>query len=205
MKNLITKVTTNREDLYEALQVYRNTPLEQGRSPAELLFNRKIRSNLPVVKTLLKPQKPSSEVKEKKKSLKQRQKRNYDKTTATLQPLNQGDTVRLQNMEKPSTNKPRWSQKGVVVKVLPNRSYQVRTETGEVLRRNRRHLLLTTKPEDPDPDEWYDAEEQPAADQPAAAAPPEPDGNHQREQGNQQPPAVRRSSRVSKPNSQVLQ
>ena len=116
-----------------------------------------------------------------------------------LQPLKQGDTVRLQNMEKPSINKPRWSQKGVVVKVLPNRSYQVRTETGEVLRRNRRHLLATTEPEVPD--EWYDAEEHPAADQPAAAAPPEPDGNHQREHGNQQPPAVRRSSRVSKPNS----
>ena len=69
MKNLITKVTTNHEDLYEALQVSRNTPLEKDRSSAELLFNRKIRSNLPVVKTLLKHQKHSSEVKEKKKTL----------------------------------------------------------------------------------------------------------------------------------------
>ena len=63
MKNMITKGTTSPKDLYEALKVYQNTPLEQGRSPSELLFNRKISSNLHVVKTLLKPQKPSSVVK----------------------------------------------------------------------------------------------------------------------------------------------
>ena len=45
MKNMITKVTTNQKDICGALQVYRNTPLEHGRSSAELLFNRKIGSN----------------------------------------------------------------------------------------------------------------------------------------------------------------
>ncbi len=190
MKNMIFKVTSDHEDIYEALQVYRNTPLEPGKSPAELLFGRNIRSNLPVVKSQLKPQSPSSVVTQKKQEIKQRQKRHYNKHTANLKPLKTGDFVRLQNMDKPSINKPRWSQKGVITKVLPNRSYNVRTETGEVLRRNRRHLLASSETEEPD--EWYDATEEPPANQELPAA------------DQHQPSEVRRSSRESRPNTRYF-
>jgi hypothetical protein len=186
MKSMISKVAASGEDLYQALQLYRSTPLEHGKSPAELLFNRRIRANLPVAKVLLENQNISSKVTDKKNKLKDRQKRNYDKTAAPLKPLKNGAAVRIQNMEKPTINKPRWSLKAVVVEVLPNRSYMVKTENGEVLRRNRRHLLETTESEQPEV--WFDAEE-PPVDQQA----PEPDGNNQ-------PPDLRRSSRVRKPN-----
>ncbi len=170
-------------------------------------LNRRIRSNLPVTKAKLENQEISSDVQNKKKELKERQKSNYDKSTAPLSKLKKGATVRLQNMEKSTTNKSPWPLKGVVIKVLPNRSYLVRTENGDVLRRNRRHLLETTEPGQQD--EWYDAEEDlpalPAADQedlpalPAAdqqgPAPPEPELAARND-----PPPLRRSNRVPKPN-----
>jgi len=201
MKNMIKKVASSGEDVYQALQVYRSTPLEHGKSPAELLFNRRIRSNLPVTKKLLENQVPSSNVENKKKELKKRQKQNYDKNVAPLPKLKVGATVRLQNMEKPSSKKPQWPLKGVVTKVLQNRSYLVKTENGDVLRRNRRHLLETAEPVQQD--EWYDAEEElPATDEPALPDQPEQLAARNDQPAADQPAAqpVRRSSRVSKPN-----
>ncbi len=199
MKNIIMKVESTGDDLNQALhQVYRSAPLEHGKSPAELLFNRGIRSNLPVTKAKLENQEISSDVQKKKKELKEIQKSNYDKSTAPLYKLKKGATIRIQNMEKSTSNKSPWLLKGVVIKVLPNRSYLVRTEIGDVLRRNRRHLLETTEPVQQD--EWYDAEEDlsalPAADQKKKGpAPAEPELAARNE-----PPPLRRSNRVPKPN-----
>ena len=197
MKDMIKKVASSGEDIYQALQVYRSTPLEHGKSPAELLFNRRIRSNLPVTKELLKNQVHSSNVDKKKKELKKRQKQNYDKNVAPLPKLKVGATVRLQNMDKPKSNKPQWPLKGVVTKVLQNRSYLVKTENGDVLRRNRRHLLETAEPVQQD--EWFDAEEElPATDEPAQ--PELAARNDQPAELGAAAPPLRRSRRVAKPN-----
>jgi transposase InsO family protein len=122
MKNMIRKVKDSGEDIFQALQIYRSSPLEHGRSPAELMFNRRIRSNLPMTEILLKTLPDiSSSFKKKQKELKQRQLDNYNKTTSVLPPLKTGDSVRVQTMDKPTT-KPLWSQKGLILEVLPNRS-----------------------------------------------------------------------------------
>ena len=140
---MIRKVSDSGEDLYLALQVYRSTPLEHGVSPAELLFNRKIKSNLPIKPILLNPKLVGKEPLKKKIKLKQRQKKNFDQTSTPMEPLQVGDTVRVQKMDKLTSNRPLWSKAGVINKVLPNRSYMVKTETGEIIRRNRKHLLKT--------------------------------------------------------------
>ena len=192
MKSMIRKVTASGEDIYQALQVYRSTPLEHNKSPAELLFNRRIRANLPVAKVLLQTVTDNSSLKKKQSELKNRQKVNYDKNTTVLPPLNVGDSIRIQNMEKPTTKKPLWSQKGVILEALPNRSYRVKTTTGEIYRRNRRHLKKTAESTHPEEME----EEEPVSNQQ-----PSQDPVKSTDTNKSPPPASpRRSSRISRPN-----
>ena len=48
-KRLLSKSLEQREDLYLALMAYRDTPLDNGKSTAQLLFNRKLNTRLPSV------------------------------------------------------------------------------------------------------------------------------------------------------------
>lgn len=48
MKALIKKALHSNSDPYLTLLNYRDAPLKHGKSPAELLFNRKLRTRLPV-------------------------------------------------------------------------------------------------------------------------------------------------------------
>ena len=68
VKQLLKKNT----DPYLALLSYRDTPLENGYSPAELLMGRKLRTNLPIEPSQLKPKLLDQEkVKEKEKKIKE--------------------------------------------------------------------------------------------------------------------------------------
>ena len=59
----------------------------------------------------------------------------YNASAQNLPVLHPGDNVRLRDGRN-------WSREGTVVVPDQNpRSYHVRTETGNVLRRNRRHLI----------------------------------------------------------------
>jgi transposase InsO family protein len=88
MKSLLKK----SKDPYIALMAYRDTPLENGYSPAELLFGRKIQTTLPVVSQHLVPTLPYLvAVRERDERIKKRQKKNYDfrhkvKTLQQLEP-----------------------------------------------------------------------------------------------------------------------
>lgn len=48
MKLLLNKASDSNSDLYLTLLNYRDTPLKHGKSPAELLFKRKLKTRLPV-------------------------------------------------------------------------------------------------------------------------------------------------------------
>ena len=138
-KSLLTKA----EDPYLALLAYRATPLEQGLSPAELLFGRKLRTKLPTVPSQFSPDEGKEKAKRKEfrkkdKLEKQRQKRDFDRVhharpASALQP------------GKPVWVKPAQSP-GTVIQTLQNRDYKVQTPH-EQLRRNRRLLM----PRDPNP------------------------------------------------------
>ncbi|XP_063952169.1 uncharacterized protein K02A2.6-like [Lytechinus pictus] len=75
-------------------------------------------------------------VRGRKDEQKVKQKERFDKHARDLPKLKPGDNVILQDMK---TNT--WSQRGIIKSVNNhNRSYQIETATGEIRRRNRRHI-----------------------------------------------------------------
>ncbi|KAE8276916.1 Retrovirus-related Pol polyprotein [Larimichthys crocea] len=132
IKQILKKTTDSKSDPYLALLSYRAAPLECGLSPAELLMNRKLRTTLPCYTAI----KPNTGTQKKFKDMKWKQKQRYDKSTKPLSPLAKDDVVRIQDQDA-------WNRKATVLQEVRPRSYEVLTEEGNVLRRNRRSLLKT--------------------------------------------------------------
>ncbi|KAL0150957.1 hypothetical protein M9458_053744 [Cirrhinus mrigala] len=125
--------STTEEDIEIHVNLVRS-PLECGMAPAEILMNRKLRTTLP---SCAKRQ-GNVKMKQKLKQLKERQKFYYDRTTKHLQPLVRNDVVRIKDDEN-------WSKKATVMQEVAPRSYTVKTNDGQIFRRNRRDLLRTEK------------------------------------------------------------
>ena len=135
VKRLLKKAAETNSDPHLALLTYRSSPLGCGASPSELLMNRKLRNTLPHMPR----QEKHRGLTQKRMQLKWEQKKNHDKTARNLKPLTEHDVVRI---EEPHG----WNRKAVVLKEVSPRSYTVRTEDGQVFRRNRRSLLKTQEP-----------------------------------------------------------
>ncbi|XP_030838389.1 uncharacterized protein LOC115922824 [Strongylocentrotus purpuratus] len=111
-------------------------------------------------------------VRGRKEDHKVKQKERFDKHARDLSKLKPGDHVIHQHMK---TNT--WSKRGIVRSVQDrNRSYQIETETGEIRRRNRRHLRLVPRQQqaesiplptqdDCELDDTAEATEQPASEE----------------------------------------
>uniref|UniRef100_A0A3B4WVJ3 Integrase catalytic domain-containing protein n=1 Tax=Seriola lalandi dorsalis TaxID=1841481 RepID=A0A3B4WVJ3_SERLL len=129
------QASDSKTDPYLALLSYRPASLECGASPAELLMHRKLRTTLPHI---LKDNddKNNNKLTDKRMTLKHRQKMNYDKTARCLEPLQEKDVVRIEGPDF-------WARKATVLSEVGPRSFVVKTENGQVLRRNRRSLLKT--------------------------------------------------------------
>lgn len=130
VKNLLRKSLETKEDPYLALLAYRSTPLDCGKSPAELCMNRQLRTTLPDAAER-KVDKDARATKERSK-----QKEYYDKRAKPLRQLKLNETVRIRGDRC-------WSKKAVVVEETSPRAYKVKTEDGVVYERNRIHLLPT--------------------------------------------------------------
>ncbi|XP_049268799.1 uncharacterized protein K02A2.6-like [Rhipicephalus sanguineus] len=121
-------------DPYKALLAYRATPLENGYSPAELLFGRRVHTTVPISPHMLKPTLADSQRLQKtKQGIKQRQERNYNhrRGVRRLLVLNPGQQVWIKDLKR----------RGAVLRRADSpRSYWIQCETGTV-RRNRRHLV----------------------------------------------------------------
>ena len=139
VKQLLKK---SGEDFWTALLEYRATPIAGSKlSPAEMMFDRNIRTQLTSHKQ---PQRVPEE-------RRQQEQRKYtvpkkDQNNKHLSPLSPGDTVRMWNKKKK-----KWLPKARVLECLTSpRSYLIETEAGRQYKRNRQHLLKTEEEFIPD-------------------------------------------------------
>lgn len=131
-KQILKKAT----DQYAALMEYRASPITGiGKSPAELLFGRAMRTKLPCSAEMLNSKQSMTEVvREKMKINKDRQKHYYDRNAGPELPeLEDGEEVHVRRGKE-------WKPAKVIRK-SEIRSYQIQPETGQEVRRNRRYLL----------------------------------------------------------------
>ncbi|XP_052785334.1 uncharacterized protein K02A2.6-like [Mya arenaria] len=134
-KSLIKKCKHSHTDPMLALLNLRNTPLQStGYSPAEQSMNRQTRTLLPTKESLLRP-KTLINVKTNLDKSKAKQSFYYDRSAKPLPRLDMGTTVRI----KPENSRDKW-EKGLIVNSPKRRSYDVMTENGTTINRNRRHL-----------------------------------------------------------------
>ena len=77
VKSLLTKVKQDSRDPYLALLEYRNTPIEDVGSPAQILTSRRLRSIIPTSDALLKPKVLDAHKVMEKMELKQRKEKHY--------------------------------------------------------------------------------------------------------------------------------
>ena len=136
VKNLFRKNT----DIDLALLEYRTTPIVTlGFSPSQLLNNRRLRSKLPVNNKLLNTENINPKyVHDKLKSSQINQKKFYNRSAKTLSSFEPGQNVYVKNHNN-------WEKGKVEDKYDTPRSYIVKTEQGQVFRRNRRHLRESKK------------------------------------------------------------
>ena len=139
-KKIIKKAAKAKSDIYLAILDHRNTPT-QGMlaSPAQVLMNRRTKTLLPTAASLLKP--TTTYNPELKRLSKERQKKYYDITAKDLQPLQEGESVRMKPHQKGKTE---W-RKAMVTKRLDERSYEIESE-GRTYRRNRVELKPVKTP-----------------------------------------------------------
>lgn len=142
-KRMLRKTSKSGEDRYLALLNLRNVP-SQGveTSPAQRLMGRRTRTLLSVTRSLLEPKGPPTKSETEQLELnQQRQAKYYNKSARDLQPLKQGDTVRMKPFQLGNKT---W-MKGKISQRLDERSYEA-TAGGATYRRNRQHIVKTRKP-----------------------------------------------------------
>lgn len=133
VKQFMKKTGDSGCDIYAALLAYRQTPVSGlPFSPAEMLFNRNIRSPLPSTSGTLAPSVPNAF--EALRARQDDQKNRHDQNSRTLEPLSVGDDVLVRTGKEAE-----WASGQVVAHHQQPRSYIVDNGTS-LVRRNRVHL-----------------------------------------------------------------
>ncbi|XP_062621197.1 uncharacterized protein K02A2.6-like [Saccostrea cucullata] len=181
-KNMLNKAHKEGKDPYLSMLAYRNTPIEDVGSPAQLLMNRRLRSTIPATNKILRPRCVNLKTtREKIQNSKQKQKFYYDRNTKPLEYLKKNETVRIQ-LEKGG----KWNPGKIVDNhdVEPN-SFHVKTTEGAIYRRNRRHIMKTK--------EDFDDKEIEIEDNPEIVANETFPGNNDNVDNRETTPVVRRT------------
>ena len=147
VKRLTKKANKDRADVYLALALldYQNTPTQGTESsPAQRLMSRRTKMLLPMTSKLLAPRVVENHDQEIVKG-QDRQAKYYNRGAKDLPRLRKGDKVRIQDHGHGIKKGP--SVKATVKAEVGIRSYEIKTQDGRVLRRNRSHLRKTTEDE----------------------------------------------------------
>ena len=115
----------------------RNTPRPDGRSPAQVLYGRPLRSAVPAHRRAFAAewQSAADVCDAKQEALMGESAAYYNSSAQPLPPIGIGTQVRLQDR---ATN--RWSMVGTVVGIGNHRDYRVKLPSGRVFWRNRRFV-----------------------------------------------------------------
>jgi len=137
IKNMLRKCAADGSDFKKALLIYRNTPLDSKlSSPAMLFFNRKLRTNLPMLNLTT-----DSDI-ENRKILKCRQEKSSDfynrhVRNEVRREFKEGDLVQFKNFNGDRN----WHPGQIVSVHNPDRSYTLQNKFGNLVNRNRRLML----------------------------------------------------------------
>lgn len=136
-KQLLRKCTRDKSDIKLALLTCRNTPRNEALgSPNQRLMSRTTRSRIPVTEEQLKPRIVNN-VDQQLAALRELQKYYHDRNARPSKQLDVGDQVRLQQGNRD------WTGATVTSKTNAPRSYILRTDAGQIFRRNSKHLHAT--------------------------------------------------------------
>ena len=136
VKGIMKKAKASGSDPWMGLLAHRNTPSQDmDTSPAQRLFGRRTKTTLPATEELLRPVNNHSSTVEQLAHRKSRQADMYDRSAKDLTSLRPQQAVWIVPERKGAP----WT-KGEVLQECGYRSHWIRTEEGQTLRRNRRHL-----------------------------------------------------------------
>ena len=140
VKKLLSKCKGKmNDDFYDRLRHLRNQPRADGFSPAQLLFGRRQKTELPVLPQAYDPINVE-EAERRRQATRDRAKDHHDKTARSLPRLAIGSQVLIQNARTGY-----WDQYATIVSSHQGgRSYQVRLPNGRLYYRNRLHLRRAT-------------------------------------------------------------
>ena len=134
----------NSDQWAKALLQWRNTPRDNGLSPAQVVFGHPARDSLPVHKRAFAPE-WQRHVHEADIAIQQQKvERHYNASAHELPELQPGTPVAIQNHQSK-----RWNIYGTVIEVGNNRDYMIRLLSGRVWRRNRRYIRRRYPPDPP--------------------------------------------------------
>lgn len=134
-KRILDKAKAENKDPYLSLLEYRNTPVDNLKSPAQLLMSRRLRSILPATAKHLQPQVACQQtVRERREVCQQRQQSYFNRSARPLPHLPIGTPIRFQQEDGS------WKPATVTRPADTDRSYHITTNRGQTYRRNRRHL-----------------------------------------------------------------
>ena len=135
VKHFLQKCSITRESAGKALYSWRNVPRSDGYSPAQLLFGRRQKLNLPVLDKKYNMYDISA-AKQAKDASFSKSANYFDQNKVNVKPLCDGQNVVIQH---PKTGK--LDQSGVIVGMRPDKlSYSVKCEDGHLCIRARRML-----------------------------------------------------------------
>ena len=141
VKHLIIKCTKNgnmdTDEFALGLLELRNTPKQNGQSPAQMIFGHPIRSNIPVHKLAYQRewQKNESECQERREKYQRYAETRYNLNAKPLLEFKIGTHVNVQD-----DRTGRWTNTGTITEIGRNRQYLIRKKNGRSVWRNRRFI-----------------------------------------------------------------